>query len=509
MTTTSLPVEPEESQEQIAQLLDAATAATATWGGQPPQQRAESLTSVAAALDAEAATLIATAARETGLTEGRLTGELKRTSVQLRMFADVVRDGSYLRITLDEHDPDFVLGSRPDLRRWLTPIGPVLVYAASNFPFAFSVAGGDTASALAAGCPVVLKAHPGHPETSRKTAELVRSALTASGAPDGTFAMITGRQAGVRALQDPRITAGAFTGSVSGGRALFDIAASRPHPIPFYGELGSINPAVVTNGAERERGEQIAAGFVGSFTLGTGQFCTKPGVLLLPRCTGLLPRIRELLGEAPATRMLTSGIAERYRERAAELAAMSGVEALTRGAEHEDPSGVPAFTPTLLHAGSVKDLLDNSVLLDETFGPFAVVAEYDSDEDLHAALATVAGTLTVTVHAANEPDADERHRLDRLLALCAARSGRVVFNEWPTGVAVTPAQQHGGPYPATTAASHTSVGTAAIDRFLRPVAFQNAPDFLLPAALQESNPLGLPRTVHPAGSSRRWEAPER
>ncbi|MHA6804576.1 aldehyde dehydrogenase (NADP(+)) [Salinifilum ghardaiensis] len=508
--TTIDQTEPEETQEQLDRCLDAAAAAGAVWGKQTPHQRAYALSAVADALDAEAATLVPEAVRETGLGEGRLTGELKRTTVQLRMFADVLRDGSYLRIVIDRHDPDFILGPRPDLRRWLAPLGPVLVYAASNFPFAFSVAGGDTASALAAGCPVVLKAHPGHPRTSQRTAEIVRSVLTANGAPEGTFEVITGRQAGARALQDHRVAAGAFTGSVAGGRALFDIAASREHPIPFFGELGSINPAVVTTEAERERGEQIAEGFAGSFTLGAGQFCTKPGVLLLPRGTELPARLGELLGRAPAARLLTSGIAQRYRERVDEIAKTPGVEVLADGSESADPSGVPAFAPTLFHAGSVKNLNEHSsALLEETFGPSAVVAEYDSAEDVQELLAAVAGSLTVTAHTAAQPGDAERERLSGIVELAAAHSGRVVFNEWPTGVSVTPAQQHGGPYPATTAVSHTSVGTAAIDRFLRPVSYQNTPDSLLPPALREANPLGLPRTVNEAGVSRRWDSPQR
>lgn len=501
---TTARVEPEETGVQIEHCLEAASAASSSWGQRSPQQRAEALSEVADTLDADSEVLIAEAMRETGLSEGRLSGELKRTSVQLRMFADVLRDGSCLRITLDRHDPDFVLGSRPDLRRWLVPVGPVLVYAASNFPFAFSVPGGDTASALAAGCAVVLKAHPGHPDTSRKTADLVASTLAECGAPEGTFAMITGRQAGLRVLQDSRIAAGAFTGSVSGGRALFDVAASRPRPIPFYGELGSINPAVVTRGAERERVEHVAAGFVGSFTLGAGQFCTKPGVFLVPRGSDMPARIVKMASEVPAARMLTIGIAERYRERTAELAALHGTETLEQGTEQTTPSGVPAFTPTVVHAGSVRTLQEHPVLLEENFGRCAVIAEYGSDEDLQAGLEAVAGTLTLTVHTAGAPDEEEQRSLHRLMSLASARSGRVVFNEWPTGVAVTPAQQHGGPYPATTSASHTSVATAAIDRFLRPVAYQNAPDFLLPDALRESNPQNLPRTVNEAGRSHRW-----
>ncbi len=505
--TTIDQIEPEETQEQLDRYLGTAAAAGAVWGRQTPRQRAYALSAVADSLDAEAASLIPEALRETGLSEARLTGELKRTSVQLRMFADVLRDGSYLRIVIDRHDPEFILGSRPDLRRWLEPVGPVLVYAASNFPFAFSVAGGDTASALAAGCPVVLKIHPGHPRTSQRTAEIVRGALTANGAPEGTFEVITGRQAGVQALQDRRVAAGAFTGSVAGGRALFDIAASREHPIPFFGELGSINPAVVTAEAERERGEQIAEGFVGSFTLGAGQFCTKPGVLLLPRGTELPARLTELLAHAPAARLLTSGIAQRYRDRIDEIAKTPGVEVLASGAESPDPSGVPACTPSLFHAGSATNLDEHrSVLLEETFGPSAVVAEYDSAEELRDVLAAVAGSLTVTVHTAKEPGDAEQERLSGITELAAEHSGRVVFNEWPTGVSVTPAQQHGGPYPATTAVSHTSVGTAAIDRFLHPVSYQNAPDSVLPPALREGNPLRLPRTVNEAGISHRWDS---
>lgn len=504
MATTFRQTEPEATQQEVERCLATATVAAANWGKWPPQQRADALVAIADSLDQESASLIVEAKRESGLAEGRLTGELQRTTVQLRMFADELRNGSYLKATLDRKDSDFVLGARPDLRRVLMPIGPVLVYAASNFPFAFSVAGGDTASALAAGCPVVLKIHPGHPTTSRKTAEIVHKSLTKSGAPEGTFTVLEGRRAGIRALRDYRIAAGAFTGSVSGGRALFDVAASRPQPIPFFGELGSINPAIVTRGAERERGEQIASGFVNSFTLGAGQFCTKPGMLLLPRGSTLPQRIAELARDVSPARMLTSAIAERYRERTEALAAMHGIEVLTRGTEHASGSGVPEVTPTLLHAGSVKNLLTDAGLLDENFGPCAMIAEYASIDDLHNALTAVTGTLTVTVQTAENTDESEQGQLADLVTLAAVRCGRIVFNEWPTGVAVTPAQQHGGPYPATTAISHTSVGTAAIDRFLRPVSYQNAPDFLLPDALRESNPLSLPRTENAAGYSHQW-----
>ncbi|MEU6131687.1 aldehyde dehydrogenase (NADP(+)) [Saccharopolyspora sp. NPDC047091] len=489
MSTTDSAVE-----QDLDRTLAAAAAAAPEWARRTPAERADALTAVADALDAASPALVPIAIAETGLAEGRLTGEVTRTTVQLRMFADLLRDGSYLRVQVDEPDPDFVLGARPDLRRVLLPIGPVLVFAASNFPFAFSVAGGDTASALAAGCPVVLKAHPGHPETSLRTAEIVRAALDAAGAPDGTFAMITGVADGRRALEDPRIEAAAFTGSVAGGRALFDVAAARPKPIPFFGELGSINPVVVTEEAERERGADIATGFTGSFTLGAGQFCTKPGILLVPAGSALPARIAELAAEVPAARVLTGKIADGYRQRLDEVTALDGVEVLLRGDEQRTESGVPAFAPSLLHAGAASNLLDrDAVLLEETFGPTAVIAEYASDEELRQVLAAIDGSLTATVQTSGDPGPAERDPLLPIVELVAARAGRVVFDQWPTGVAVTAAQQHGGPYPATTAPAHTSVGTAAIDRFLRPVAFQNAPDSLLPPLLQAANPLGVPR----------------
>lgn len=504
MTTFEQQTEPETAATEIDRCLDAAVAAV-QWGHHPPAERAPLLDVVADALDEHATELIAEAAGETGLTEGRLTGELTRTSVQLRMFAEVLRDGSYLRIVIDREDPDFILGARPDLRRYLVPMGPVLVFAAGNFPFAFSVAGADTAAALAAGCPVVLKAHPGHPRTSQLTAEIVRMALTSAGAPAGLLTMITGRNAGVRALRDSRVAAGAFTGSVQGGRALFDIAASRDVPIPFYGELGSINPAVMTSGAVRERGEQIAEGFVASFTLGAGQFCTKPGILLLPTGSDLPTRIAHLVEHAPAARLLTTKIADAYRERLAGLATTPGVTSLVSGQEDTTASDVPEVTPALLHAGTATNLRDHrSALLEECFGPTAVIAEYDSEEELHAVLTDLQGSLTVTVHSSDQPDEAEREQITELTTQVTDRCGRIVFNDWPTGVSVTPAQHHGGPYPATTAPAHTSVGTAAIDRFLRPIAYQNAPDAVLPLALREANPLGLPRTVNNPGHAKGW-----
>ncbi|EKT83380.1 aldehyde dehydrogenase [Rhodococcus opacus M213] len=504
MTDTTHSIEQDTTDAQLDRLLDAAAAAAPLWEDRTPHGRAAVLVAIADALAAHADGLVAEAISETGLPQARLSGELNRTCVQLRMFAEELIDGTFLDVIIDRADPDFVLGARPDLRRYQIPVGPVLVFAASNFPFAFSVAGTDTASALAAGCPVVLKAHPGHPRTSAATAEVVAGALSAAGAPDGTFALISGFRAGTRALEDPRIAAAAFTGSVAGGRALFDIAAARPNPIPFFGELGSVNPAVVTAGALDERAEAIASGFVGSFTLGAGQFCTKPGILLVPAGSPVTEQITALAQQVPAARMLTAKIAEGYHHRIEEATAVPDVEVLVKGTASTGENGVPEVTPTLLRTTAEQLVAQADTLLEESFGPAAIIAEYGTEDEVKRVLNGVDGTLTVTVHTRTEPTPDEREQLRSLTRIAATRAGRLVFNGWPTGVAVTPAQHHGGPYPATTAVSHTSVGTTAIRRFLRPVTYQDAPEVLLPAPIQERNPLEIPRTVNAAGESSTW-----
>ncbi|MGH3582420.1 MAG: aldehyde dehydrogenase (NADP(+)) [Mycobacterium sp.] len=490
---------------ELDQILDAAAAAAPAWEDRTPRERARVLVALADALQTQADSLVTVAGAETGLPAARLRGELTRTDVQLKMYAEELLAGRFLDVVIDLRDPDFVLGPRPDLRRYQVPLGPVLVFAASNFPFAFSVAGTDTASALAAGCPVIVKAHPGHPRTSALTAEILTATLDRAGAPAGTFAMITGVDAGVRALQDPRIAAAAFTGSVPGGRALFDVAAARRCPIPFYGELGSLNPAVITPGAAAARSEDIAKGFVDSFTLGAGQFCTKPGLLLVPRDSALVDRIAALVAEVPAARLLTTKIAEGFRSRLKDVIGVEGVDVLVEGGEQlDDGADVPSFRPTLLRT-SAEALLDRAeVLLEETFGPTALIVEYGAAEEVHEVLTQLDGALTVTVHTPEKPDAAEREQLRHLVRLAAVRAGRLVFNGWPTGVAVTPAQTHGGPYPATTAVAHTSVGTAAIRRFLRPIAFQDAPAELLPDQLHDTNPMWLPRTTNKAGQSAAW-----
>ncbi|XVV15842.1 aldehyde dehydrogenase (NADP(+)) [Actinoplanes sp. CA-131856] len=484
-------------------------AAAADFGAFPPRDRARALVAVADALDAAADELIPVAQAETGLAEGRLRGELKRTTVQLRLFASVAAAGEFLDVRIDDADPEFVLGPRPDLRRYRVPLGPVLNFAASNFPFAFSVLGGDTASALAAGCPVVVKAHPGHPKLSDRTAEIARAAIASAGLPADALTVIHGQEEGIAALRDPRITAASFTGSVAGGRALARIAAEREHPIPFYGELGSINPVVVTPAALAERADQIAAGFATSVTASAGQLCTKPGLLFVPApapaagsdtaagdggFAGLAAGAFEAAGPH---RLLHSGIAEGYARRRDEVLGTPGVTVVVAG----EVADLDA-SPTLVETDLATLIEHRDTLLDEAFGPLSVVVRYDPAGALTAELAgLVEGSLAAGVHTGAGEDSPW---LRDLVALLGDRSGRLLFNGWPTGVAVTPAQQHGGPWPATTNPTTTSVGTAAIDRFLRPVTYQDCPAELLPEPLRDDNPWDVPQHRSPAGESAHW-----
>ncbi|MGX7826612.1 aldehyde dehydrogenase (NADP(+)) [Actinokineospora sp. 24-640] len=443
-----------------------------------PGERGALLRSVADALDDDVDALVPLADTETSLGTARLTGEVARTSGQLRLFAEVLAEGSCLRATIDHADPP-----RPDLRAVMEPLGPVAVFAASNFPFAFGVAGGDTASALAAGCPVVAKAHPGHPELSERIAVLVRRAVAGHGAPPAVFGTVSGFDKGRELVLDPAIRAVGFTGSLAGGRALFDLAAGRPDPIPFFGELGSLNPVVVTRAAALARGPQIAAGLVASYTLGVGQFCTKPGLVLIPEGCGLEAAVVAALPTAHSGRMLTSGISQGFRDGAARLA--DAVEVLAGVVEDS-----PVVRPLLLAADVDFLLGDPDLATAEVFGPVCLLVRY-RDGELGRALEVLPGALTASLHA----EAGEAGDLGPVVSALRARAGRLVFNGWPTGVAVSWAQHHGGPWPATTASAHTSVGAGAILRWLRPVCYQDYPDELLPPALREGNPLGIPRRV--------------
>ena len=477
---------------ELASVTARAAAAAAALAMTTAEERAAMLEAVAGAIDARRDDLVALADAETALGSARLGGEVARTSGQLRLFADVVRECSYLEAILDRADPD-ATPPRPDLRRMLWPLGPVAVFSASNFPFAFSVAGGDTASALAAGCPVVVKAHPGHPRLSAAVAATVADALGGAEAPDGTFAVVSGVETGSALVQDPHIRAVGFTGSLAGGRALFDLAAGRPDPIPFYGELGSVNPVVVTPAAAAARGAEIARGLVGSFTLGVGQFCTKPGVVLVPAGAGLEEQVRDALGAAEAGGpMLLPRMAEGFRAGVADLAGRPDVTVVAGSLP--DPvarDDSTAVAPVVLACDVAALQRSPEVLLTEVFGPVCLLVGYRDRDELDSALALLPGSLAMTVQA--EPA--EAVALAPLLARLQDRAGRVVWNGWPTGVAVTWSQHHGGPWPATTAPLHTSVGATAIRRFLRPVVYQDLPADLLPAALRDDNPLGLLRRV--------------
>lgn len=470
--------------EQMEAILASAEDAARELLRSTREQRAGYLRAAADALDAAADLLVPIAQRETSLPEPRLRGELKRTTFQLRLFAEVVTDGRYLDARIDRADPDWPMGApRPDLRRTQFPLGPVAVFSASNFPFAFSVAGGDSASALAAGCPVVVKAHSGHLELSAETARIVSTALHAAGAPQGIFAIVFGTEAGRSLILDPRIKAAGFTGSIAGGRALFDLAQSRAEPIPFFGELGSNNPVFVTEAADRERGEQIAEQFVASFTLGSGQFCTKPGALFVPRGSRILEALRRIDLPAGAP-MLNDRIREGYLSSVDELRS-HGAAPLVSGSEPEGAAPSPALYLSTAEAV----LADPHAMLAECFGPSSLVVEYEREDQLPLLAAALEGQLTATVHA--EAGCQVRALVDTLIV----KAGRVLWNEWPTGVSVTHAQQHGGPYPASTSSSSTSVGTAAIARFLRPVAFQGFPQELLPDELREQPLRPVPRMV--------------
>jgi acyl-CoA reductase-like NAD-dependent aldehyde dehydrogenase len=434
--------------------------------------------------------------RETGLPLARLEGELERTCVQLELMADVVAEGSYVEAIIDTADPSAPIAPRPDLRRVLIPIGPVAVFGASNFPYAFSVAGGDTASALAAGCPVVVKAHPSHPGTSGLVAAIMLAAVEEVGLPSGTFSLVHGASSGVgEALaRGEEIEAVAFTGSLAGGRALFDIAASRPRPIPVFAEMGSVNPTMITTAALRERAAAVAEGLTASVTGGTGQFCTKPGVVLVPEGdagAAFVDTVVQRLEAVEPAPLLNARIHEALREAVAELDDDPDVQRLT------GDSDAGANRGAFLHA-PVAYSVDGAVatgrtdLLQERFGPLVLFVRYAGIDGAGEVLDALEGQLTATVHA----EAAELDDLRPIISRLEQKAGRVVFDGFPTGVAVTHAMQHGGPYPATTAPAHTSVGTTAIRRFQRPVTWQNAPADVLPASLRNDNPLGIWRVVN-------------
>ncbi|WP_116947427.1 aldehyde dehydrogenase (NADP(+)) [Jiangella endophytica] len=465
--------------------VGAATEAAAPFEQAGRVGRADALDAVAAALEDDRDAIVSTADAETGLGTTRLNGELTRTTYQLRLFGEVLREGSYTEATID-HAGDTPMGPKPDLRRMLVPVGVVGVFGASNFPLAFSVPGGDTASALAAGCPVVVKAHPSHPETSRRTFTAMRAGLAEAKLPEGTLGLVEGLEAGTELVQHPDVQAVGFTGSTRGGRALADIAAARPRPIPFYGELGSLNPLVVTPEVAAGQAQEFAAGYVGSITMGVGQFCTKPGLLFAPAGDGgdeLRAALGAKLAEVPAGRMLNDSIRDAFQRETERRRTDGRLRTLGDG-QGDDP----ALGRPVVFSVAAADL--DAELLEECFGPTALVIEYRDTDELLTALDRLDGQLTATVHAGES----ETELVDRLHTTLRRRAGRLLFGGFPTGVAVTWAMQHGGPYPSATLSAHTSVGPTSIRRWLRPISYQNAPEYVLPEELREANP-GIPRRV--------------
>ena len=456
-------------------------------------KRAAALRNFADALGRHRADIVSIADAETGLGETRLNGELTRTSYQCNHFADVLDEGSYLEVTLDRAKGT-AMGDQPDLRRMLVPIGPVAVFGSSNFPLAFSVPGGDTMAALAAGCPVVIKAHPSHLDTSVLCAEILTEAMKESGLADATLQLVFGLAAGRDLVQDPSIKAVAFTGSVAGGEALMAAIAQRPDPIPFYGELGSINPVVIMPGAAQARGSQIGYGLAQSGTVGNGQFCTKPQLVFLPSGASgdlVLRAMREVFTTLGAQTFLNEGIAESYASGLKTLQSRPNVHPVTPPPGEEQDW----YRPSLLTLSSA-EILDS--LTEEVFGPVQIVMRYASASELLSVLSFLPGSLTTTMHV--EPA--DQDLASAVMDTMRDKAGRYVFNGYPTGVSVAWAQHHGGPWPATNSI-HTSVGASSIRRFLRPVAYQSAPEWILPPELRD-DAITLPRRVDGVlyGSSR-------
>jgi acyl-CoA reductase-like NAD-dependent aldehyde dehydrogenase len=474
--------------------VDAALAAAVEAAASPRMRedarRDAALRAAAAGLRERADEVVATAGVETGLPEARLRGELERTAVQLELLGAHVAAGEHHDAIIDLPDPDWRPVPRPDLRRARVPIGPVAVFGASNFPLAFSTAGGDTGSALAAGCPVIVKGHPSHPGTGTLVAEIVAAGVAEAGLPAGAFAHLLAADLAVaEALVDhPATAAVAFTGSFRAGSAIVARTNARPVPIPVFAEMGSLNPVVVTAAALEARGAAIVDALAGAIGTFGGQLCTKPGLVFAPAGSTLAADLAAALEERGTQVLLNAGIHAGYAEGLAALAGCEGVERLTPAG---DGSGEGfAAAPAVLRAPA-SAVAATPALREECFGPAAVVLEYGADDELQAALAALGGQLAASVYA--EPA--EHAALAPLVERCTQQAGRVIFDGVPTGVAVTRAMHHGGPWPASSAPAHTSVGATAVDRFLRPVVYQDAPDPLLPPALQDANPLGIVRRV--------------
>ena len=450
--------------------------------------RADLLDTLADVLEEHREALVRTAENETGLTSARLNGELTRTTFQFRLFAEAVREGGYLEAAID-HAGETPMGPQPDVRRMLVPTGPVAVFGSSNFPFAFSVPGGDTASALAAGNPVIAKAHSAHPLTSKGSYDALQEGLKRAGAPSGTIGIVYGQAAGSRLVAHPGLAAVGFTGSLGAAEKLREIVDSRPRPIPFYGELQSVNPLIISDAALRARGDAIATGLAASVTGSAGQLCTKPGIAFVPtgqRADAFASRLVEAMRDATTGVLLNDRVMASFQTAERELEAADSVESLL--GEGPVDSGDAGFTvdARVLRVHASRVTAEHTV---EAFGPLVLVVDYDDTDQLLGALEAVPDSLTTTLHVEDS----DLPTVSGLLPHIAPSAGRLVFNGYPTGVRVSWAQHHGGPWPATNSL-HTSVGVTAMRRFLRPLAWQNAPEPLLPPELRDDF-RGIPRRV--------------
>jgi NADP-dependent aldehyde dehydrogenase len=454
------------------------------------RERGALLRKIAGNIEAISAELVDRAGRETALPQARLQSETARTCGQLRLFAQVAEEGSWVQARIDRPDPGRKPLPKPDVRSMLRPIGPVVVFGASNFPLAFSVAGGDTASALAAGNPVIVKAHPAHPGSSELVGRAIQQSIRESRLSEGLFSLLfdAGTRVGTELVKHPLIKAGGFTGSRKAGRALMDVAAARPEPIPFFAEMSSTNPLFVLPGALRERGDAIAAGLHASFTLGAGQFCTKPGIVFVPQgaeSNAFAQKLNQLVAGSTPSTLLTGGIGSSYN--AAVANRKTAAKLIAEGAQ-ADAAGFVAHT-SLFETDA--DSFLRSDLQDEIFGPTTLVVKHSSREQVLAIARSLEGQLTATVHGTEQDLAE----YSDLLAILETKVGRIVFNAFPTGVEVSHAMIHGGPYPSTSDPRFTSVGSQAIFRFARPVCYQGFPDSALPEELKNANPLGIWRMV--------------
>lgn len=493
--STNALIEPDFSvatPEHVERACALADAAFDSYRETTPEARAQFLETIAANIDALGDVLVARAMAETGLPQARLTGERGRTTGQLRLFATLLRQGRWAGVVVDTALPERQPLPRPDLRQRRIAVGPVAVFGASNFPLAFSVAGGDTASALAAGCPVVVKGHPAHPGTSALVGEAIRAAVESCGLPEGVFSLLQGpsNALGAALVANPHIKAVGFTGSRGGGLALVDIASRRAEPIPVYAEMSSVNPVILFPAALAARAEALGKGYVGSLTLGSGQFCTNPGIVLAidgPDLERFVTAAAEALGEAQPQVMLTAGIHAAFDKGVEGIAAHDKVETIARGTE---PAGCNRGRAALFETDAAS-FIAHPELAHEVFGATSIIVRAGSFDEIRQAIAAMEGQLTATLQL-EDADADVARPF---IPLLEKKAGRILANGWPTGVEVSYAMVHGGPYPATSDPRTTSVGAAAIERFLRPVCYQDLPDALLPMPVRHDNPLGLPRLV--------------